>query len=68
MVLIFNFNYFSDCSFVSSDSTVYDFNMPALTALLRKQFEQNPVASYFNVDILKYQVSYCFIVNNIKVF
>jgi len=32
--------------------------MPALTSLLRKQFEQNPVASYFNVDILKYQVSY----------
>lgn len=30
--------------------------MPALTALLRRQSEQNPTASYFNVDILKYQV------------
>jgi len=49
---------FSDNSFTSSDSTIYEFNMPALTSLLRKQFEQNPVASYFNVDILKYQVSY----------
>lgn len=36
--------------------------MPALTSLLRKQFEQNPVASYFNVDILKYQVSVCYII------
>ena len=30
--------------------------MSALTALLRRQAEQNPTASYFNVDILKYQV------------
>lgn len=30
--------------------------MPALTALLRRQSEQNPTASYFNVDILKYHV------------
>jgi hypothetical protein len=30
--------------------------MSALTALLRRQSEQNPSASYFNVDILKYQV------------
>lgn len=30
--------------------------MPALTSLLRRQSEQNPTASYFNVDILKYQV------------
>lgn len=37
-------------------STVLEFNMPALTALLRRQSEQNPTASYFNVDILKYQV------------
>ncbi|XP_060856267.1 F-BAR domain only protein 2 isoform X4 [Metopolophium dirhodum] len=46
----------TDNLFTSTDSTVYEFNMPALTSLLRKQFEQNPVASYFNVDILKYQV------------
>ena len=31
--------------------------MSALSALLKKQSEQNPSASYFNVDILKYQVS-----------
>lgn len=35
---------------------LFDFNMSALTALLRRQSEQNPSASYFNVDILKYQV------------
>ncbi|XP_015364694.1 PREDICTED: F-BAR domain only protein 2 isoform X4 [Diuraphis noxia] len=46
----------TDNSFTYTDSTVYEFNMLALTSLLRKQFEQNPVASYFNVDILKYQV------------
>lgn len=30
--------------------------MSALTMLLRRQAEQNPSASYFNVDILKYQI------------
>lgn len=30
--------------------------MSALSVLLKKQSEQNPSASYFNVDILKYQV------------
>lgn len=30
--------------------------MPALSSLLKRQSEQNPSASYFNVDILKYQV------------
>ncbi|XP_031638380.1 F-BAR domain only protein 2 isoform X4 [Contarinia nasturtii] len=40
----------------TSFSTLLEFNMPALTALLRRQSEQNPTASYFNVDILKYQV------------
>lgn len=37
-------------------STTLEFNMPALTLLLRRQSEQNPSASYFNVDILKYTV------------
>lgn len=37
-------------------STTLEFNMPALTQLLRRQSEQNPTASYFNVDILKYLV------------
>ncbi|XP_052448649.1 F-BAR domain only protein 2 isoform X1 [Carassius gibelio] len=41
-----------------SDTNTKDFrlNMPALTAYLRKSSEQNPAASYYNVDILKYQV------------
>ncbi|XP_064109767.1 F-BAR domain only protein 2-like isoform X4 [Macrobrachium nipponense] len=36
---------------------VFHFNMNALTSLLRKQAESNPSASYFNVDMIKYQVS-----------
>lgn len=40
----------------SHDTTVFDFNMNALTALLRRQSDQNPSASYFNVDILKYKI------------
>uniref|UniRef100_A0A1B6C7K9 MHD domain-containing protein n=2 Tax=Clastoptera arizonana TaxID=38151 RepID=A0A1B6C7K9_9HEMI len=40
----------------TQESCVFDFNMSALTALLRRQSEQNPSASYFNVDILKYQI------------
>ncbi|XP_017073679.2 F-BAR domain only protein 2 isoform X3 [Drosophila eugracilis] len=40
----------------STVSTMLEFNMSALTALLRRQAENNPAASYFNVDILKYQV------------
>ncbi|KPP75639.1 hypothetical protein Z043_105100 [Scleropages formosus] len=40
-----------------SDSSTKDFwlNMQNLTAYLRKASEQNPAASYYNVDILKYQ-------------
>lgn len=30
--------------------------MQALTSYLRKALDQNPSASYYNVDILKYQV------------
>lgn len=40
----------------NTDSMVFEFNMSSLTGLLRRQAEQNPTASYFNVDILKYQV------------
>lgn len=35
---------------------MFSFNMSALTTLLRKQAENNPSASYFNVDMIKYQV------------
>lgn len=45
-----------DSSQSGNDFTVFDFNMSALTALLRRQSDQNPTASYFNVDILKYQI------------
>lgn len=47
----------SDNGQTATDSIVLEFNMSALSALLKKQSEQNPSASYFNVDILKYQVS-----------
>ncbi|KAM4638672.1 F-BAR domain only protein 2 isoform 11-T14 [Amazona ochrocephala] len=42
-----------------SDSTTKDFwmNMQAITFYLKKLSEQNPSASYYNVDVLKYQVS-----------
>ncbi|KAM9330130.1 F-BAR domain only protein 2 [Gastrophryne carolinensis] len=42
-----------------SDSNCKDFwmNMQAVTAYLKKSSEQNPSASYYNVDLLKYQVS-----------
>ncbi|XP_034253952.1 F-BAR domain only protein 2 isoform X5 [Thrips palmi] len=40
----------------NTDSMVFEFNMSSLTGLLRRQADQNPTASYFNVDILKYQV------------
>uniref|UniRef100_A0A8C5QR35 MHD domain-containing protein n=2 Tax=Leptobrachium leishanense TaxID=445787 RepID=A0A8C5QR35_9ANUR len=42
-----------------SDSNCKDFwvNMQAATAYLKKMSEQNPSASYYNIDILKYQVN-----------
>ncbi|XP_024880418.1 F-BAR domain only protein 2 isoform X3 [Temnothorax curvispinosus] len=45
-----------DATQTTVDSTIFEFNMSALTLLLRRQAEQNPSASYFNVDILKYQI------------
>ncbi|KAH0945049.1 hypothetical protein HN011_011654 [Eciton burchellii] len=45
-----------DATHTTVDSTIFEFNMSALTTLLRRQAEQNPMASYFNVDILKYQI------------
>ncbi|XP_072770245.1 F-BAR domain only protein 2 isoform X3 [Nerophis lumbriciformis] len=47
---------FSDLSQSDSDSKDFWFNMQALTSYLRKAADQNPAASYYNVDILKYQV------------
>lgn len=47
---------YSDPSQNDSDSKDFWFNMQALTSYLRKASEQSPSASYYNVDILKYQV------------
>ena len=37
---------------------IFSFDMPELTKLLKSQAEQNPSASYFNVDILKVSFIY----------
>ncbi|KAF3849357.1 hypothetical protein F7725_015854 [Dissostichus mawsoni] len=47
---------YSDPSQSDSNSKDFWFNMQALTSYLRKASDQNPTASYYNVDILKYQV------------
>ncbi|CAB4059801.1 FCHO [Lepeophtheirus salmonis] len=42
---------------LSSDGeTAFEFNMKNLKDLLKSQALQNPNASYFNIDILKYQI------------
>nr|XP_006820584.1 PREDICTED: FCH domain only protein 2-like [Saccoglossus kowalevskii] len=45
-----------DESLTVDGSQVYVFNMSALASLLKRQSDSNITASYFNVDILKYQV------------
>lgn len=47
---------YSDPSQSDSNTKDFWFNMQALTSYLRKASDQNPSASYYNVDILKYQV------------
>ena len=47
----------SDASQTTPDSQAYTFNMSNLVVLLKRQAEKNVAASYFNVDILKYQVT-----------
>ncbi|BES89771.1 SAFF [Nesidiocoris tenuis] len=50
-------NAISEPSSTSSfEESTYEFDMSALTKLLRRQSEENPSASYFNVDIIKYQI------------
>eukprot|EP00092_Neocalanus_flemingeri_P030330 GFUD01032925.1.p1 GENE.GFUD01032925.1~~GFUD01032925.1.p1 ORF type:complete len:1132 (+),score=298.80 GFUD01032925.1:199-3594(+) len=41
----------------TEDILVFEFNMQSLQELLNKQSQMNPHASYFNIDILKYQIS-----------
>ncbi|XP_056018718.1 F-BAR domain only protein 2-like isoform X2 [Ostrea edulis] len=45
-----------DTSYQEQDTNLYTFNMTALMDHLKHQGEQNKSASYFNIDILKYQV------------
>jgi len=40
-----------------SDTLAFEFNMASLQQLLARQAQLNPNASYFNIDILKYQIS-----------
>ncbi|XP_028348774.1 F-BAR domain only protein 2 isoform X6 [Physeter macrocephalus] len=47
---------FSDPSQCDSNTKDFWMNMQALTIYLKKLSEQNPAASYYNVDVLKYQV------------
>lgn len=48
---------FSDPSQSDPGSRDYWFNMQALTTLLQREAQLNPQASYYNVTVLKYQVS-----------
>ena len=48
--------YCRDSSQSIDGSPVYTFDMAALSEHLRTQGETNKSASYFNIDILKYQV------------
>ncbi|XP_060057017.1 F-BAR domain only protein 2 isoform X2 [Erinaceus europaeus] len=48
---------FSDPSQCGSNTKDFWMNMQAVTVYLKKLSEQNPAASYYNVDVLKYQVS-----------
>ncbi|KAM4875469.1 F-BAR domain only protein 2 isoform 2-T2 [Thomomys bottae] len=47
---------FSDPSQCDSNTKDFWMNMQAVTLYLKKLSEQNPAASYYNVDVLKYQV------------
>lgn len=54
----FNLTFYScsDEAQSTPDCAVYAFDMSSLMEHLRQQGEQNKSASYFNIDILKYQV------------
>ena len=47
---------FREGQLVGGDAISFKFNMQALAAYLKKQSEQGSNASYYNIDILKYQV------------
>ena len=49
-------NSFSGGQLSGGEGMTFRFNMRALAAYLKKQSEQGANASYYNIDILKYQV------------
>ena len=53
---LFSITHSDENATASTSSKVFQFDMKALRELLKAQSEQNPTASYFNIDILKYQV------------
>ena len=53
MIIIY---FYRDVDQIPSDSLSYHFDMSALCGHLKTQGEENKTASYFNIDILKYQV------------
>lgn len=55
--ILVNKQLISECTEPSSaDCKVYCFEMTALSEHLRRQVDQNRNATYFNIDILKYQI------------
>ncbi|KAK2117993.1 F-BAR domain only protein 2, partial [Saguinus oedipus] len=46
---------FSDPSQCDCNTKDFWMNMQAVTVYLKKLSEQNPAASYYNIDVLKYQ-------------
>ena len=49
-------HYFRSGQLPGGEGMMFKFNMAALAAYLKKQSEQGTKASYYNIDILKYQV------------
>lgn len=49
----------SDTTPPTGDAKEFWVNMPNLLSHLKKVAEQRPQATYYNVDMLKYQVGFC---------
>ena len=57
-LVIFILFFFRGGQLPGGEGMMFKFNMAALAAYLKKQSEQGTKASYYNIDILKYQVFY----------
>ena len=55
LCLFFFFVIFSKGQLSGGDGVSYDFNMASLADHLKKQSEQGP-STYYNIDIIKYEV------------